>query len=284
MGEAVETRRRRRAAVDDQHAAAGLHAMKPALGQRRGAAAAAPGLGQHQIDQRAGFLPAAVEQRQAAVAMPHHPQRRRHALDRVRQDGRRLRLRGLQQRADFRQVLQRGQLRRRAAFGVAAVGQDLAADLLRQEAQRPGQEAGVFAQCDGGGDQAFQRGQRAGVEFLGRQRGGQAARIGDQPAHQPLAERVVGGGGEEIVMAEPGGDAGADDVGAVGDRVGRRVGDPFGHQRPRPQPRGVGAQRAQISQPGEPVRAGSQDGGAADLVPAALAQRLDARRRSPVRP
>ena len=97
-------------------------------------------------------------------------------------DGRRLRLRGLQQRADLGQVLQSGKLRSGAAFGMAAVRQHLPSDLLRQEAQRTGQEAGVLRQCDGRGDQALQRGERPCIQLLGRQRRRQAAGIGDQPA------------------------------------------------------------------------------------------------------
>ena len=147
--------------------------------------------------------------------MAHHPQRRRHALDRAGERRRRLGLRGLQQRADFGQVLQGGELRGGAALDMAAVRQHLADDLLRQEAQRTGQEAGMLRQRDGRGDQPLQRGQRPGVEFLGRQSGRQAAGIGHQPAHQPLAEHIVGGGGEEVVVPEPGGDACADNVGPM---------------------------------------------------------------------
>ena len=158
--------------------------------------------------------------------------------------------RGLQQRADFGQVLQRGELRGGAAFDVAAVGQHLAADLLRQEAQRPVQEPGMLRQRDGGGDQPLQRGQRAGVQLLRRQCGGQAARVGHQPRHQPLAEHVVGGGGEEVVVPEPGRDAGAHYVGPVRDRIGRRRVDPLGNQGAGAQPRRIGAQRAQVAQPG----------------------------------
>ena len=80
----------------------------------------------------------------------------------------------------------------------------------------------MLRQRDGRGDQALQRGQRARVEFLGRQRGGQAAGVGDQPRHQPLAERIVRGGGKEVVMAEPGGDPRAGDVGPMRER--RRLG------------------------------------------------------------
>ena len=208
--------------------------------------------------------------------MPHHPQRRRHALDRAGEHRWRLRLRGLQQGADLGQVLQGGKLRGRAAFGVAAVRQHLARDLLRQEAQRARQEAGMLRQRDGGGDQALQRGQRPRVQLLGRQRGRQAARVGHQPRHQPLAECVVGGGGEEIVMAEPGGDPGADDVGAMRQRLAGRRGDPFGHQRAGAQPGRVGAEGAQVAQPGEAVRRRIQQGGTGRLAPGARPQRAHA--------
>ena len=186
--------------------------------------------------------------------MPHHPERGRHALDRAGEQGWRLRLRGLQQGADLGQVLQGGQLRGRAAFGMAAVRQHLASDLLRQEAQRTRQEAGVLRQSDGRGDQTLQCGERPRVKLLGRQRGRQAAGAGHQPRHQLLAECVIRGGREEIVMAEPGGDSGADHVGAMRQRLAGRRGDPFGHQRAGAQPGRVGAEGAQVAQPGEAVR------------------------------
>ena len=150
----------------------------------------------------------AVEQRQPAIAVPQHAQGGGHPLDRGGERGRRLRLGGLQQGADLGQVLQRGEMRGGAALGMAAIGQHLAADLLRQEAQRAGQERRVVRHRDGGGDQAFERGERRG-----------------RPAPRPAARRtaprasetsraisrwrnsIVGGGGEEIIVAEPGGDA-----------------------------------------------------------------------------
>ena len=280
MGMAVDAGRRRRAAIDDQHAAAGLQALEAAIGRATdGAAPAArrPGVSTSSTSVRRLLL-AAVEQRQAAVAVAQHAQRRRHALDRAGQRRRRLHLRRLQQRADFGQVLQRRQLRGGAALGVAAVGQHLAGDLLRQEAQRAGQERGVLRQRHGGGDQPLQRGQRPGVQLLGRQRGGQAAGVGHQPRHQPLAEHVVGGGGEEVVMAEPGGDARAGDVRPMRQRLGRRGGDPVGDQGAGAQPGGVGAERAQVAQPGEAVRRGAQRLGAAGVAPS---RRASAARTAP---
>ena len=186
--------------------------------------------------------------------MPHHPQRRRHALDRAGEQRWRLRLRGLQQGADLGQVLEGRKLRGRTAFGMAAVRQNLAGDLLRQEAQRSCQEAGMLRQRDGGGDQALQCGERPRVQLLGRQRGRQAAGAGHQPRHQLLPERVIGGGRKEIVVAEPCGDPGANHVGAVCQRLAWRRGNPFGHQRPGAQPGRVGAESTQVPQPSEAVR------------------------------
>ena len=208
--------------------------------------------------------------------MPHHPKRRRHSLDRAGQRRRRLRLRGLQQGADLGQVLQRGKLGGRTALGVAAIRQHLAGDFLRQEAQRARQEAGVLRQRDGCSDQALQCGERPRVQLLGRKRRRQAAGIGHQPAHQLLAECIVSGGGEEVVMAEPGGDPGADDIRAVRQRLAGRRRDPFGHQRAGAQSGGVGAEGAQVAQPGKAVRRGVQQRGAGRLAPGARTQRAHA--------
>ncbi len=171
------------------------------------------------------LLLGAVEQREPAIAVAQRAQRRPHALDRGGQAGGGLGLRGLQQRADFGEVLQGGKQRGGAALGVAAVRQHLPGDLLRQEAQRAGEEAAVLRQRDRGGDQPLERGQRATVQLLGRERRRQRAGVGDQAPHQLLAEPVVGGGEKEVVMAEPGGDAGAGDVGRDG-RSGRWRGSP----------------------------------------------------------
>ncbi len=170
----------------------------------------------------------------------------------------------MQQRADLGQVLQRGKLGRGAALGVAAVRQDLAGDLLRQEAQGTGQEAGMLGQRDGGGDQPFQGGQRARVEFLSRQGGRQAAGVADQAAHQPLTERVVGRGEEEIVVPEPGGDPRAGNIRPLRDRIAGARTHPVGDQRTGSQAGRVGAQRAQVAEPVETVgrRPQQRSGGA----------------------
>ena len=195
-----------------------------------------------------------------------------HAVDGGGEHGGGLGLGGLQEGADLHQVLQGGELGGGAALGVAAVGEDLAGDLLRQEAEGAGEEGALLRDGDGGGDQALQGGERAGVQLLGREGGGEVAGVVDQPGHQALAEGVVGRGGEEIVMAEPGGEPGADDVRAVGNGVERGAGHPIADELAGAGPGGVGAEGAQVAQPDEAMCGGAQDGRAAGIGPAAEAQ------------
>jgi len=101
----------------------------------------------------------------------------------------------------------------------------------------------------------------------------QAAGVGDEPGQEALAEQVIGGGGEEIVVPEPGGYTGADDVRAVRDRVRGRAGNPFRHQGAGTQPGSIGAQSTQVAQPGEAMGAGPQHSGTTDLLPPTLPQR-----------
>ena len=159
-----------------------------------------------------------------------------------------------------------------AALDMAAIGEHLPTDLLRQEAQRPCQERRMVRQCHSGGDQALQCGQRPCILLLCRECRRQGARIADEARHQLLAKQVVGGGGEKIIMTEPRGDTGTDHVGAVDDLVVRRRGDPFRHQRPRPQSGIVRTKRAQVAQPGEAMQGGPQNGRGVNVVPAARPQ------------
>ena len=95
----------------------------------------------------AAIFPRSVEQRQSAIAVAQHPQGERHPFDRDRQRRRRLCLGRLQQRADLRQILQGGEQLRGAALAMAAVGEHLTRQLLRQDAQHAGEERGVLGQA-----------------------------------------------------------------------------------------------------------------------------------------
>ena len=247
MRQPIDTRWRRRATIHQHNAPPCLQPLEPAILQRRRSTAATPRLGQGDIDQAAALFLAAVEQSQAAIAMPHHPQRRCHAVDRAGQRSRRGRLGPLQQRTDLGQVLQRGELDGRAALHMTTVRQHLTRDLLRQEPQCACQEPCMFGQRHRRRDQPFQRGQRACIHLLGRKRRGQAARVRHQPCHQFLPEPVICRGGEEIVMAEPRCDAGANHIRPVRQWLIGRRGNPFRQQRTCPQPRRIGAKRTQIA-------------------------------------
>jgi len=90
-----------------------------------------------------------------------------------------------------------------------------------------------------------------------RQAGDDGAAILRQPGQQGAAEPVIGGGGEEIPMPEPGGDAGARDLRRLGKILARAVLQPVMRQVAAAHPRRVGAQRAQIPQPAEAMRGGT---------------------------
>src|SRR5215469_12848689 len=104
MRQPVEAGWRGRAAIDDDHAAAGLKAVEAAIRQRVWAAGAPTSLGQRDIDQGTAFLLGAIDQSEAAVAMPHHPERLRYALDGTGERERGWGLGDLKQGADLGQV------------------------------------------------------------------------------------------------------------------------------------------------------------------------------------
>ena len=74
-------------------------------------------------------------------------------------------------------------------------------------------------------------------------------------------------------MAEPGGDAGGGDLGRLGQGLGRAARQPVLGQVAGAHPGGVGAQRAQVAQPGEAMRRGAPGDRAGGVLPA-LAARL----------
>ncbi|MFC7607920.1 hypothetical protein [Teichococcus aestuarii] len=176
----------------------------------------------------------------------------------------------MQQVADLDQVLHRQQQLARAALHMRAVGQDLAVDLAGQHAQAAG-DPGFLAQRHGGGQSALQRGEAATVPPLGRQGGHQPARILRQPHHQRAAEGILGRGGQEVPVAEPGGEPRARHLRHGGDGFGAAPGQPVGGQVARPQPGAIGAEGAQVAQPCKAVHGGAPRRGAAALGPALAA-------------
>ena len=189
MGEAVEPGRRRRAAIDDQHRPPGLQPLEPAVGQRRrrrgcrGRPGSAP-------DRPACRSPPWLPLNSASPPSPCRSARSAGAMRSMAlaERRRRLRLGGLQQRADFGQVLQRRHQLRRAALDVAAVRQHLAREFLRQARAAPGsgKPRGRAAppRPRSGPSARSARGRRVPR----RQRRGEAARVGHQPAPSASGE------------------------------------------------------------------------------------------------
>ncbi len=261
MRQPVDARGRRAAAIHQQDGAPGLQPLEATFHQAGRRAATAAGLRQDQLDQGRLLLLRAVEQRQAAIAVPHRAQRRGHALDGGGQRGRRLRLGGLQQGADLDQILQSGELGRWAALGVAAVARTCRAISCGRKRNARVRKAACSGRGDRGGDQPLEGGQRPRVQLFRRQGGGQPGGIRNEAGHQPLAEHVVGRGREEVVMPEPGGEPRTGHVRAVRHRVAIGGGNPVAHQRPGARAGSVRAEGAQVPQPGEAMGRRAQDGG-----------------------
>ncbi len=83
----------------------------------------------------------------------------------------------------------------------------------------------------------------------------------DHPLHQPVAERLIGGGGEEVPMPEPGGEPPARDVGARGERIAEGEVEQARGERPHRKPRRIGAERPEIADPAESEELGAHLGG-----------------------
>ena len=192
MRVAVEPGRWRGAGVGDEHRPPGLQAVEAGIGQRCGGPAAPRRLVENEVDQARHFVARAIEQGQVAVAVPQRAQAEGQALDGGAECGRQSDATGLQKGAYVHQFTQHLEVGAGAAFGVAAVGQNLPADFLREEAQRAGEVGGVVGKGDRDGDQATECGEGATVEFLWRECGREQARVGEQPAHQLVTEIVVG--------------------------------------------------------------------------------------------
>ena len=193
--------------------------------------------------------------------MAQHAKRRGRAVQHGGQDRWRIHARAMQQVADLDHILQRGQVLGRAAFHMAAIGVELPLQLRGQEADAAG-EPGLLLQRHGGGHAPLERHQRAAMRRFRRQAGDQAARILRHALHQGAAQLLIRRGGQEIPMAEPGGDARARHFRRLRQRIGAER-QPIRRQRPPAQPRRIGAQRAQVAQPGEAMRRRAPGGGTA---------------------
>ena len=211
---------------------------------------------QHQVDQRRGLLPRAVEQRQPAILMAIEPQRLAGALQHQAELRGRIDLGAMQQVADFDQILHRQQVLGRAAFHMPAIGEELPLQLARQQAQRPVHPA-LFLQRHGRGDRRLHHHQGAAMRGLRRQARDDGAAIQRQPGQQRLAKAVIGGRRQKIPVAKPGGDAGTCHLRRLRQILAGAMRQPVMRQVAAAHPRGVRAQRAQVAQPAETMRAGT---------------------------
>ena len=232
--------------------AARAEALEAGMGRARRRLALGLGLGEHQIDQRRRLLEAAVEQRQAAVAVAEEAQHRRRAVDRVLEIFRDVDMAGDQHAADVDQMPEQDQLMRRVAVAAAAVGQDQPAELGLEQRQ-PARHALFRArQADAGVEQRLGRGQT--LQALGRALGA-ALELGDL-AHQAVgegrAEAVLGAVVEERVLADPVDQALGQDVDLLRlDVVAAVMLDPVAHEIARRLARVLGGEAPQIAQPVE---------------------------------
>jgi len=198
--------------------------------------------------------------------MAEQAERWRGTIQRGQQMRRRFHTHAMQQVADFNKILQRGELQRWGAFHMPAIGQELAFNFGRQEADGALQ-IGFFFQGNGGGKRALQRHQSAAMFVFRRQGAHQIPCILRQALHHLAAKYVFGGAGEEIPMAKPGGNAPAYHFGRIGDVFFPADLQPIGRQGTGTQPRCIRTQGAQIAHPGKAMRRRAPSGRSAQGAP-----------------
>src|SRR6185312_3160350 len=136
MSAAVETRRRRLAAIEQHERMPRAQALEAAMWRGRGRTPFGIGARQHPVDDRGLALIGAVEERQPAIAVTEKAQHRRAAVDRLLERGRDFGVRDDERGARIDEMAERGELRRRAARDMPAIDEDLGLRLLRQAGQR----------------------------------------------------------------------------------------------------------------------------------------------------
>ena len=194
----------------------------------------------------------AVKEGEPAVRVAEGAKDRCHALDRPG-DRRRRRLGDDGEGgAHIDEIAQYGQLRRRIAADMAAVGEDLLVDLADELIERAIQVAD--AEGDGGGNPAEDDGERRrfALTFAGHPL--QVARLRAGGAEEAEAESRFGAAQEKVRGGEPVGEAAAEHRRLPSRRRPAPVGGkPAPRQRPRPRPSRLAAEAAQIDEPAELV-------------------------------
>ena len=159
----VRRRARRRRGVDDHRAAPRGEALEPGVARIGRRPRFAPRRLENRRRAGKGVFAAAVERREAAVAVAQGAQRRRHALDGLAQFGGRLAVGGAQDVAAVDEVGERREVNRRRTFAMTAVRAHLFAAFARQTGERRADAALAAAEAEFGAQYPAQRGDTAGA-------------------------------------------------------------------------------------------------------------------------
>ena len=244
--------RRRAAGIGDDDAAMGFEALVRRIGRVRHRRAAGFVIGEQRQQQIGGRRPHAVEMRKGAFGMAEEAQHRHHAVDGVEQRRRRrdvARREGLPQRQQFEQNLDD---RAGIAADMAAVGHDLAVELVLQAFDRGFDVARLAGDAE---RRIAERDNRlhAGDAAAGVARGmAKIAHLAREAAQKAPVEARIGVLQDQRRLAEPGHDAARQHVRAPGQRMpGALQRDPFVDQRAGIGAGDAGLRRAQMPQPAE---------------------------------
>ena len=154
----------------------------------------------------------------------------------------------MQRRAQVDEVAQHRQVARRAAFGVAAVGQDLARQLALEDGQAAPAPGRAARQANARGNQALDRRDEIGAGQTGGQHPVQVLGLPGHAGEQAVAVIDGRAGGEEFVTGQPVGQAPAGDQRVPGRRAPLVVPvQPGADQLARRAPRAVAAGGTQIA-------------------------------------
>ena len=252
MGLLAHHQRRRRTGVHQHQGAGALQALIAGMGSVRERSAAGVVIGQNGGDEVGGRRPHAVEEREIAVAVTEEAQHRHHAVDGIEQCRRRCDVARGERGAQREQVDQQFDEGAGIAADVAAVGQDLSRQLVREPL--------------GGGADVALLARHAQCRVAERDRGlearhpvarfrhgvAQVADLARQAAQEAAIEMHLGIVEHEGRLAEPRDDAASDHVGTPGNGIlGAVERDPLVDQRAGIGAGDAGFRRAQVAQPAE---------------------------------
>ena len=245
--------RRRTPGVDHQDSRSGFEPLVSRIGRIGQREPACIVIGQNGRERVGPRHPHAVESGQRPIAKPERSHHRHHAIDGVEQ-GRRYRhaSRGIGL-AKRQKIHQQVQDKARVPADMAAVGQDLTSEFVREQPRRPTQQPGQAFGAERHFGKRDDRDQSdASIEFA-MQAGLEIVRLPSETAHEPAIESGIRAIEDQRRLAEPGENPASDDFGTPGRRGVRpaRNRNPVVHQCTPVDPgeRGIGG--AQVSEPAE---------------------------------